>query len=357
MSEGTHIHRLLVPVVVAGLLLCPAVCNKALADDICPAYLDIEEFEPGALRVVWKVPRVQSVPALFAPSFPDSFKATSPKKRVETPNAIIEKWTMVCGAEGLAGAMISIEGLEQTAMDALVRIQLADGSMHRAILRPADPSTTVAASEATVSGERGGIQSMLRLARPWLYPMLFLVAWLLSMTSRARRRGIILCTVALIAGSLCGHALGRLPIAERLRGVATPSDAEAKRILRGLMLNTYRAFMLDNDEQIYDVLARSVEGEFLSEVYLQNREALRMDPTDAAVSIVDRLDIKSIESKERLKNGAIAIVASWDVYGSVLHWGHIHFRCNTYKAVLTIAPADNYWKLSSLEVLEQDRVI
>jgi len=105
------------------------------------------------------------------------------------------------------------------------------------------------------------------------------------------------------------------------------------------------------------VLARSVDGEFLSEVYLQNKEAMQITATDGAVSIVDRLDVKSIESMKRLKNGAIAIVANWDVYGSVRHRKHIHFRCNTYKAELTIVPTDNYWKLTSVQLLEEERVI
>ena len=128
-------------------------------------------------------------------------------------------------------------------------------------------------------------------------------------------------------------------------------------MLRGLMLNTYRAFMLEKDEDVYDVLARSVAGEFLSEVYLQNRETLRMDATEGAVSIVNRLDITSIESMKQLPDGALAIVAAWDVYGSVRHWDHIHFRCNTYKAELTIIPTDDYWKLTHVQLLEEKRVI
>jgi hypothetical protein len=115
--------------------------------------------------------------------------------------------------------------------------------------------------------------------------------------------------------------------------------------------------MLDKDEEIYDVLARSVAGEFLNEVYLQNKEALRIDAAEGALSIIDRLDVKSIESMQRLKNGAIAIVANWDVYGSVLHWDHIHFRCNTYRAELTIAPADDYWKLTRVVLLDEERVV
>jgi hypothetical protein len=338
-------------------MLCLLVYDPALADNIRPAYLDIEEFESGAFRVVWKVPLNQNVPARFRPSFPESFKVTSPKKRVKTPNAVIEKWTMVCGTEKLAGATIGIEGLEETATDALVRIQLADGALHRAVLRPTETSTTVPVSETAVSRRESGVRSVLQSAGRWRYVLLFLAAWILSLTKSVRRRGIILCAVALVVGSLCGHALGRLNIHDKFFVSQISSEVEAKRILKGLMLNTYRAFILDKDEEIYDVLARSVAGEFLSEVYLQNKEALRIDATDGAMSIIDRVDIKSIDSMKRLGNGAIAVVANWDVYGSVRHGNHIHFRCNTYKAELTIIPADNYWKLTRVQLLDEERVI
>ena len=357
MFRCISIHKFIVFLLVAAALPLLAVCDTALADNIRPAYLDIEEFKPGALRVVWKVPLNQNLPARFRPSFPKSFKVSSPIKRVKTSNAVIKKWTMLCGTGKLAGATIGIEGLEETTTDALVRVQLADGSLHRAVLRPTERSTMVPASESTVSQQEGGVPSVLRLVGRWWYVLLFLVAWLLSLAPGARRRGIILCTLALVAGSLFGHALGGFPIHDKLFGPKMLSEVETKRILRGLMLNTYRAFILDKDEEIYDVLARSVDGEFLSEVYLQNKEALRIDATDGALSIVDRLDVKSIESMKRLKNGAIAIVANWDVYGSVRHWNHIHFRCNTYKAELTIVPANNYWKLTRVQLLDEERVI
>lgn len=75
------------------------------------------------------------------------------------------------------------------------------------------------------------------------------------------------------------------------------------------------------------------------------------------MSIIDRLDVKSIESMRRLKGGSTAIVTNWDVYGSVRHSGHIHFRCNTYRAELTIVPTDNYWKLTRVQLLDEERVI
>jgi hypothetical protein len=357
MKSGVHVHRQVAAAVVMAVVFCHSVCDPARADDVRPAYLDIEEFEPGALRVTWKVPLNVDVPARFGPSFPEAFTVAGPGQRVETATALVEKWNVVCGTEPLAGATIGVEGLEETVMDALVRVQLADGSTHRAVLRPTETSTTVPDSGVTGGKQAGGLPSLLRPTSRWLYPLLLAAAWLLSLNPRAARRGILLCAVALVAGSLCGHAVDGLPFREKLLGPGVPSDPEAKRALRGLMLNTYRAFMLDDEQDVYDVLARSVEGEYLSEVYLESREALRMDDSDAAVSIIDRLDVTSIESARRSKDGAVTIVASWEVYGSVFHWGHIHFRCNAYRAEVTIVPADGYWKLTGLQVLDQERVI
>lgn len=117
-----------------------------LADNVRPAYLDIEEFEKGSLRILWKVPRFQSIPERFEPAFPETFKIASPKQRIKSTDAIIEKWTMVSNGEGITGASIGIVGLNETTMDALVRIQLADGSLQRAVLRPTETAMVVSGS-------------------------------------------------------------------------------------------------------------------------------------------------------------------------------------------------------------------
>jgi hypothetical protein len=264
---------------------------------------------------------------------------------------------MTCGEQGLAGAVISVDGLEQTVTEALVRARLADGSIHREVLRPTHRETTI--PDLATKPEEGGTVaiSTLKLVDQWRYFLLLPAAWFISLRPRARKRGILLCASALVAGALCGHALGRIPIQEYLLRKDAISEQEATRILQGLMLNTYRAFMLERDEDIYDYLARSVSGEFLNEVYLQNRESMRMDGSEGASTLIDRLDIKKIESMKRLNDGVVAVVASWDVYGSVSHSGHVHYRCNTYRAELTMAPTGNYWKLTSFQLLDEERII
>jgi hypothetical protein len=351
------LYRLFTSSLIVGLLSGFLACASALADNIRPACLEMEESDSGTIRVVWKVPRYQNIPDRFTPTFPQNCRDSSPRNRVVTGSAIIEMWNMACGDEGLAGAQICIDGLEETMTDALVRVRLEDGSVHREVLRPTQRVTTIPGPASKPAKGKGALHSGLGLLDRWLYFLLLPAAWLLSLRPRARRRGIVLCTVALVAGGLCGHALGRLPAHQNVLHQDVLSEAEATRILQGLMLNTYRAFMLDTDEEIYDYLARSVAGEFLNEVYLQNRQAMRMDETEGSSTLIDRLDIKSVESMKRLKDDGIAVVASWDVYGSVSHLGHIHYRCNTYRAELTMVPTENYWKLTSFQLLDEERVI
>lgn len=82
-----------------------------------------------------------------------------------------------------------------------------------------------------------------------------------------------------------------------------------------------------------------------------------MRESDGAMAIIQKLDIKSIESIAKKKDGHIGIVAQWDVYGSVYHQKHVHYRCNTYTAEVVITPTDNYWKIVKILLLDEQRVL
>jgi hypothetical protein len=343
--------------VIWGILLWPVIPYSALADNIRPAYLEIEELASGNIRVVWKVPRGQGIPPQFEPTFPEDFRIIPPRKRLMTNDAIVESWNMISGEDGLAGVHIRIVGLKHTTTDALVRIRFYDGSVHRVVLRPTETTTTIPNPHKTKDEQKKSHTFLLQFIDHWRYGLLFSTAFVLSLLPRARRRGITFCTIALITGALCGHAVGRLPAYDKVFNQSIPSKAEATKILQGLMLNTYRAFMLQEDEDIYDVLARSVSGEFLSEVYLQNRENMRMRASDGTMAIIYQLDVKSIDSIAKKRDGSIGIVASWDVYGSVHHQKHVHYRCNTYTANVIIKPTENYWKLVKIQLLDEQRVL
>ncbi len=41
--------------------------------------------------------------------------------------------------------------------------------------------------------------------------------------------------------------------------------------------------------------------------------------------------------------------------GTVGHWGHVHTRQNLYNAIVAIEAVDGAWKITDLEVIEENR--
>jgi hypothetical protein len=102
-------------------------------------------------------------------------------------------------------------------------------------------------------------------------------------------------------------------------------------------------------------LAHSVAGDLLADVYLETRKGLELANQGGA-----KVKVKTIEMLEtgltRADGDALTIEARWNVAGSVGHWGHIHQRTNIYHANVTVEDIDGNWKLSGLEILEEERL-
>ncbi|MHC4361752.1 MAG: hypothetical protein ACYSTZ_02905 [Planctomycetota bacterium] len=343
-------------VLVLSALVALSIVDATLGHDVRIAFLEVVEGQSGSLDVTWKVPISTETGKILEiePVFPDGYSKGPTGSRMEAGNAVIRRWTMVGDGKGLGGRQITIGGLDSEAGDVLCRIKQRDGRVDRAVLRPGEPSIVIPAGEAD-GGEVGLAAVVLLHIDRYRFLVLCLGGLLLSMFASIRRRGALLCIAALLAGSVVGYGAGALASGRFSNGSLT--EGQVLGVLRGLLLNTYRSCGYPDEEIAYDLLARSVTGDLLSTVYLQNRGALDMDEAEGAKSIVDRVDVRSVDSVERLENGALSVVANWDVYGSVRHWGHTHYRCNSYKAALTIVPSEDYWKISSLEVLDEERVI
>ena len=126
-------------------------------------------------------------------------------------------------------------------------------------------------------------------------------------------------------------------------------------LVGNLLHNVYRSFDYRGEEAVYDVLAQSVAGDLLADVYLETRKGLELANQGGA-----KVKVKNIEMLEtRLvgsEGNALKIEARWNVAGSVGHWGHIHQRINAYHANITIEDIEGQWKLSGLEILEEERL-
>ena len=51
-----------------------------------------------------------------------------------------------------------------------------------------------------------------------------------------------------------------------------------------------------------------------------------------------------------------AAECTWNVSGSVGHWGHVHRRTNQYRAAFEVEPLDGVWKITGLEILNEVRL-
>ena len=142
------------------------------------------------------------------------------------------------------------------------------------------------------------------------------------------------------------------PFAAPSVSVSTPAAAEA--VLQPLLRNVYRAFDYRKEEDIYDLLARSVDGELLRTLYLQIVQALTLDNAEGARVRVTDLSV-TIEQVTARNEGFVA-GGQWTALGTVGHWGHQHQRLNRYKANLIVSPVAGEWKLTGLEVMEERRL-
>ncbi|MHC5011592.1 MAG: hypothetical protein ACYTG6_11690 [Planctomycetota bacterium] len=134
-------------------------------------------------------------------------------------------------------------------------------------------------------------------------------------------------------------------------------EAEASRdLMTGLLRNVYHAFDYRGEEMVYDTLARSTSGELLSDVYLEMRRTLELQKQGGARVRVNEVEVEEIANEDLEGEVGFVSTCTWTAGGSVGHWGHIHQRRNRYRAVLTVRPVDGSWKITDLELLDEERL-
>ncbi|MCK4342382.1 MAG: hypothetical protein KAY37_11745 [Phycisphaerae bacterium] len=144
--------------------------------------------------------------------------------------------------------------------------------------------------------------------------------------------------------------------------VVLPADEEATKIFTTLQRNVYAAFEKKTESDIYDVLAQSVDGDLLDQIYNEVYQSLILRDQGGAVARIKDVDIKeaALEFAGVLPNdqaAAFRMRTRWQVLGEVYHWGHVHSRTNEYKALYTVAQRDGAWKITAVADAEQRRII
>ena len=160
---------------VGSLLLAPG----AAAHEIRPALLDLVETASGALEMTWKVPTRGDRALAIEPVLPAEWVPIGPPSERAVPGAWIQYSSWRSESGSLVGGTVAIDGLSALQTDVLLRIELADGTRHSAVLRPSDASFRVPAvaskGEVAVSYWRMGVIHILE----GVDHLLFLLALLL----------------------------------------------------------------------------------------------------------------------------------------------------------------------------------
>jgi|GEM_PF-205729 hypothetical protein len=198
---------------------------------------------------------------------------------------------------------------------------------------------------------------------PWLtgfcsllcVPLIFLIV-------RRKRRGqptlqplIGLAVLAIAAAAAYPFAWVAIARPAAVAGDLPPE--RARELLHVLLRNVYRAFDFREEEDVYDKLAVSVSGEQLAEIYLQNRRSFSIQQAGGAQAKIQSVEIQDATADRQ--NGrplSYAIQGEWVAEGTIGHWGHVHTRRNRYKALVTITAIDESWKITDLEILDEQRI-
>lgn len=125
---------------VCALALCGAAA--ANAHEVRPAFLQIEESDPGRYAVLWKQPTVGGRVLPISPVFPDDCTASASTLDASTRDALVRRFTLEC-PDGLYGQTVRIDGLAGTITDVMLHVALADGTRMSQLLKPGDAAATI----------------------------------------------------------------------------------------------------------------------------------------------------------------------------------------------------------------------
>ncbi len=196
---------------------------------------------------------------------------------------------------------------------------------------------------ADVSAPPGRLSYWLQYGRWGLAALALLLIQRFARALTVANGGLALVAIAFAAVGWWQGAKARL------------DEVATQAVVEGLLTNVYRAFDFRAESDIYDVLARSVDGDLLREVYLEMRRGLVLANQGGASARVKSVELTELEATPAEGQG-ISARTTWQIRAAVGHWGHIHERRNEYQANLELRPMDGAWKLVKVEILDELRL-
>ena len=171
-------------------------------------------------------------------------------------------------------------------------------------------------------------------------------------SGRSASKTALITIMSAVLGGIVAFPYARVSVPWPLSSPPQLSKAEGRELLATLLYNTYRSFDHHDQSLIYDRLSHSIDGDLLSQVYLETRKSMEVKNQGGLRVSVKEVDVIDLRLEETSTAGA-TFECRWRVAGWIGHWGHIHRRVNEHVALLTVAPCDQQWKIIELEMLDK----
>jgi len=177
------------------------------------------------------------------------------------------------------------------------------------------------------------------------------------MAMRRRQPAPCIAAVVLLALAFMARPYALVSMASPMDEPVTLSDEDGEKVIGLLLRNVYVAFDFREEAKIYDTLARSAHGDLLTSIYLDTRKSLELQNQGGARVKVKQVELVEMTPEESSDTDGFVAKCKWNVRGSVGHWGHIHQRTNQYEARIHVEVVDGEWKITDLELLQEERVL
>lgn len=130
-------------------LLAFGLPRPAGAHPLAPSVLSLELSQDGAATMRWRAPVKRPIGQSLRPRIPSSCKAigVATTELNEEETAITETQELHCEPPDMVGAVIAVDGFEDSNVNVVVRIARVDGDVHHAILDAGRPKLTIASPE------------------------------------------------------------------------------------------------------------------------------------------------------------------------------------------------------------------
>ena len=200
--------------------------------------------------------------------------------------------------------------------------------------------------------------------------VLGIVVAVLAVFGKVGRFAALVFVVGMGLSAWLGRALAVVTVADPFSpAVVVPSADDARAMFEQLQSNIYAAFDARSEDEIYDLLAKSVTPNLIDELYGEIYESLIMRGEGGAVCAVE--DVEVVEGTvdtapepapwddipEALADRPrFDVTWLWEVRGVVSHWGHEHRRLNRYEADWSVVHDGQNWRIAAVDIVDHERI-